>query len=141
MIALGIDPGTAICGYGFVETHGSRLRPLAYGSLFTPPDMPMEPRRMQSFDAQDADAVSRGGMRKCINNFAADFKLREDGGFHKETFSCKETGHLQTQRCEPTTAKHIEPRRPCQRCFRWKPPSGPPATKTSRARTNERTLK
>ncbi|MBR6710111.1 MAG: crossover junction endodeoxyribonuclease RuvC, partial [Selenomonadaceae bacterium] len=25
MLALGIDPGTAICGYGFVEQVGSRL--------------------------------------------------------------------------------------------------------------------
>ena len=54
MIALGIDPGTAICGYGFVETHGSRLRPLAYGSIFTTPDMPMEQRLMKIFDELDA---------------------------------------------------------------------------------------
>ena len=50
MIALGIDPGTAICGYGFVETRRSRLRPLAYGSIFTTPDMPMEQRLMKIFD-------------------------------------------------------------------------------------------
>ena len=54
MIALGIDPGTAICGYGFVETHGSRLRPLAYGSIFRTPDMPMEQRLMKIFDELDA---------------------------------------------------------------------------------------
>ena len=54
MLALGIDPGTAICGYGFVETHGSRLRPLAYGSIFTTPDMPMEQRLMKIFDELDA---------------------------------------------------------------------------------------
>jgi len=54
MIALGIDPGTAICGYGFVETRGSRLRPLAYGSIFTTPDMPMEQRLMKIFDELDA---------------------------------------------------------------------------------------
>ena len=53
MIALGIDPGTAICGYGFVETRGSRLRPLAYGSIFTTPDMPMEQRLMKIFDELD----------------------------------------------------------------------------------------
>ena len=35
MLALGIDPGTAICGFGFVESRGSRLIPRAYGSIFT----------------------------------------------------------------------------------------------------------
>ncbi len=35
MIALGIDPGTAICGYGLVELVGNRLRPIAYGAVTT----------------------------------------------------------------------------------------------------------
>lgn len=39
MIALGIDPGTAICGYGVVETQGSKLKPLTYGVIETTPDM------------------------------------------------------------------------------------------------------
>lgn len=39
MIALGIDPGTAICGYGLVETQGSRLKPILYGVIETTPDM------------------------------------------------------------------------------------------------------
>lgn len=39
MIALGIDPGTAICGYGLVETQGSKLKALAYGVIETTPDM------------------------------------------------------------------------------------------------------
>ena len=39
MIALGIDPGTAICGYGLVEAQGSRIRALAYGVVETTPDM------------------------------------------------------------------------------------------------------
>ncbi|SDE60406.1 crossover junction endodeoxyribonuclease RuvC [Sporomusa acidovorans] len=39
MLALGIDPGTAICGYGVVETQGSRLNPVIYGVIETTPDM------------------------------------------------------------------------------------------------------
>lgn len=39
MITLGIDPGTAICGYGLVETHGSRIKALTYGVIETHPDM------------------------------------------------------------------------------------------------------
>ena len=33
MLALGIDPGTAICGYGFVEAQGSRLIAHEYGAI------------------------------------------------------------------------------------------------------------
>ena len=47
MLALGIDPGTAICGYGFVESKGSRLIPRAYGSIFTTPNMKMEDRLLK----------------------------------------------------------------------------------------------
>ncbi|HWR09429.1 crossover junction endodeoxyribonuclease RuvC [Sporomusa sp.] len=39
MIVLGIDPGTAICGYGLVEAQGSRLKALTYGVVETTPDM------------------------------------------------------------------------------------------------------
>ncbi len=35
MLALGIDPGTAICGYGLVEIKGSHLRALDYGAVMT----------------------------------------------------------------------------------------------------------
>jgi len=53
MLALGIDPGTAICGYGFVESVGSRLIPRAYGSIFTTPKMKMEDRLMKIYDDLD----------------------------------------------------------------------------------------
>jgi len=33
MIILGIDPGTAICGYGVVEHMGNRFRLLEYGAI------------------------------------------------------------------------------------------------------------
>ena len=35
MLVLGIDPGTAICGYGLVDMTGNRLRPVFYGSVLT----------------------------------------------------------------------------------------------------------
>lgn len=35
MLALGIDPGNAICGYGLVETQGSRLKAIHYGAVLT----------------------------------------------------------------------------------------------------------
>ncbi|ABZ84385.1 crossover junction endodeoxyribonuclease ruvc [Heliomicrobium modesticaldum Ice1] len=36
MVILGIDPGTAICGYGLIEVQGNRLSALAYGAVRTP---------------------------------------------------------------------------------------------------------
>ena len=38
MRATGIDPGTAICGFGVVDSDGSRLRPVTYGTIQTTPD-------------------------------------------------------------------------------------------------------
>lgn len=54
MIALGIDPGTAICGYGFVESKGSRLIPLAYGSILTSPKTKMEERLLKIYNDLNA---------------------------------------------------------------------------------------
>jgi len=39
MLALGIDPGTAICGYGLVELQGSHLKALDYGAIITSPKL------------------------------------------------------------------------------------------------------
>ena len=50
MIALGIDPGTAICGYGVVEQMGSRLTPLYYGAVITTKDMAPEMRLKKIYD-------------------------------------------------------------------------------------------
>ena len=49
MLVLGIDPGTAICGYGFVELAGSRLRPHAYGAITTPSKMAVEKRLLKIY--------------------------------------------------------------------------------------------
>jgi len=44
MLALGIDPGTAICGYGVVEMVGNKMTPLFYGAVFTDKGMAAEMR-------------------------------------------------------------------------------------------------
>ena len=33
---IGIDPGTAICGYGIIDVQGSKLTPVAYGATYDP---------------------------------------------------------------------------------------------------------
>jgi crossover junction endodeoxyribonuclease RuvC len=46
MHVLGIDPGTAITGYGVVGEVQGELQPLAFGVIKTPADQPL-PRRLQ----------------------------------------------------------------------------------------------
>lgn len=47
---LGIDPGTAITGYGLIETEGAKLHLLDYGCIRTPAHMPL-PERLVMIDA------------------------------------------------------------------------------------------
>jgi crossover junction endodeoxyribonuclease RuvC len=44
MLILGIDPGTAIMGYGLIEKKGNRLFPLTYSCWRTPAHTPMPER-------------------------------------------------------------------------------------------------
>lgn len=43
---LGIDPGTAITGFGIIRAEGNRLQPVHYGAILTSPQDSM-PRRLQ----------------------------------------------------------------------------------------------
>ncbi len=46
-LALGIDPGIAITGYGFVRLlEDGSLEPVTFGAIVTPPDMPVHRRLM-----------------------------------------------------------------------------------------------
>ena len=44
MLALGIDPGTAICGYGVVSLEGNHLKSVDYGAIQTSPKLSPEER-------------------------------------------------------------------------------------------------
>ena len=44
MIVLGIDPGTAITGYGLVTEENGQAAALAYGAITTPSDLPLPDR-------------------------------------------------------------------------------------------------
>ena len=45
MVVLGVDPGTAITGYGFIEENSlGELKALSYGVITTPKEMPLEGR-------------------------------------------------------------------------------------------------
>jgi crossover junction endodeoxyribonuclease RuvC len=51
MLALGIDPGTAICGYGIVEMTGDKKKPLFYGSILTDKNLRPEERLLKIYRA------------------------------------------------------------------------------------------
>ncbi len=50
MRVIGIDPGTAITGYGVVESEGNRLRAVTYGVIRTRSDIPVANRLEQIYD-------------------------------------------------------------------------------------------
>lgn len=47
MLVLGIDPGTALCGYGFVRAAGDDMQLVAYGAISTPANSPLEQRLLR----------------------------------------------------------------------------------------------
>ena len=54
MLALGIDPGTAICGYGLVEQVRGRLVAKNYGAITTSPKARMQDRLLKIHTELDA---------------------------------------------------------------------------------------
>jgi len=50
-LVLGVDPGTAITGYGLVWGEGDNLRLVDYGTIITPSDKPL-PQRLQEIYRQ-----------------------------------------------------------------------------------------
>lgn len=57
MIFLGIDPGTAITGYGFIREEDSSLRAVAYGAITTPADWAL-PQRLVALHRELGDLIA-----------------------------------------------------------------------------------
>lgn len=51
MRILGIDPGIAIVGFGFIDKQGSKVIPVQYGCIKTEAHTPEEARLLQVYDA------------------------------------------------------------------------------------------
>ncbi len=49
MLVLGIDPGTALCGYGLVRTEKDDFTLVAYGAISTPANSPLPARLLQIY--------------------------------------------------------------------------------------------
>ncbi|GBG08732.1 crossover junction endodeoxyribonuclease RuvC [Paenibacillus agaridevorans] len=51
---LGIDPGIAIAGFGFVDKNGHKLTPVQYGAITTEAHTPQETRLVQIYESAGA---------------------------------------------------------------------------------------
>ncbi|MFC4776485.1 crossover junction endodeoxyribonuclease RuvC [Paenibacillus sp. GCM10023252] len=54
MRVLGIDPGIAIVGFGFVDKNGHKLTPVQYGCIQTEAGTPQETRLLQVYESAGA---------------------------------------------------------------------------------------
>lgn len=82
MLALGIDPGTAICGYGLVELKGSRLRAVTYGAIETSP----------SYKAEDRLAIIFDGVSNLLEKYKPDVAGVEQLFFNKNVRTAMAVG-------------------------------------------------
>lgn len=73
MLVLGIDPGTAITGFGLIKSHQGREEVITYGSIRTSADMPM-PLRLCKINAE---------LQSIINTYQPDAMAVEELFHHK----------------------------------------------------------
>jgi crossover junction endodeoxyribonuclease RuvC len=83
MLTLGIDPGTAITGYGFVEGRGDRLTLVECGILTTPAGDPL-PRRLQAIYA---------GLTRLMETYRPDHAAVEELFFSRNARTALAVGH------------------------------------------------
>ncbi|MDO4552692.1 MAG: crossover junction endodeoxyribonuclease RuvC [Bacillota bacterium] len=75
MRILGIDPGYAILGYGFVDMKGNHFQPAAYGAVVTEKDLEMPDRLKQLY----------AGLMELIDLHRPDVAAIEELFFNKNT--------------------------------------------------------
>jgi len=80
---LGIDPGTAITGFGVLETLGNRFRLLDYGCIRTDAGTPLEERLEKIYH----------GMILLINRWHPEELAIEELFFNKNTRTALTVGH------------------------------------------------
>lgn len=64
MLVLGIDPGSAITGYGLIEETGNRLSPVDYGCIRTSPAQAVETRLQKLY--REIKALITGYQPDCF---------------------------------------------------------------------------
>ena len=82
MLILGIDPGTAIMGYGLIEKQGQRLLPVSFSCWRTKPDLPMPERLLHLFNSLD----------KFVKEYSPDVMAVEELFFNRNTTTALTVG-------------------------------------------------
>ncbi|MCL1804384.1 MAG: crossover junction endodeoxyribonuclease RuvC [Clostridiales bacterium] len=75
MRVLGIDPGTAIMGFGLIDYQNSKHKPLAYGAIRTSKDDKTEDRLKQLFH----------GVNRLLDEYKPDVMAVEELFFNRNT--------------------------------------------------------
>ena len=83
MLILGIDPGTAITGYGIVEFIGNRFKVIDYGKILTSNDLPLHNRVKIIYHS----------LENLISKFKPDHLAVEELFFNKNTRTALSVGH------------------------------------------------
>lgn len=83
MIVLGIDPGTAITGYGLVGEHDGRAVVIAAGAITTPSDLPLPDRLL----------VIQRELAALIAQYRPDHAAVEELFFNKNVRTALAVGH------------------------------------------------
>ncbi|MFZ5640040.1 MAG: crossover junction endodeoxyribonuclease RuvC [Bacillota bacterium] len=83
MLVLGIDPGTAITGYGLIEARGNKLKVVDYACIRTPANMPLA-HRLQ---------VIHGGVSDLVRQYNPAHLAIEELFFNKNTRTALSVGH------------------------------------------------
>lgn len=83
-VALGIDPGSRITGYGLVARQGSRLTFLAAGSIKTSAKAPLAQRLGEVYD----------GLTEVVREYAPEVAAVEDIFYAKNVRTAAVLGHV-----------------------------------------------
>ncbi|MEG1497104.1 MAG: crossover junction endodeoxyribonuclease RuvC [Clostridiales bacterium] len=83
MVILGIDPGTAICGYGVVEKVNYKFNLVDYGVVNTPCGMPLEDRLVRIYD----------GITELIKKYKPEEMAVEELFFNNNAKTALSVGH------------------------------------------------
>lgn len=82
MLTLGIDPGTAICGYGLVESQGNRLRAVHYGAIQT----------SSKLEAAERLTIIHAGVEDLLKTYKPDVMGVEQLFFNKNVTTAMAVG-------------------------------------------------
>jgi crossover junction endodeoxyribonuclease RuvC len=83
MLVLGIDPGTALCGYGLVRAENDDMSLVAYGAVSTPANAPLPGRLLQIYTE----------LRALLTHYRPDAAAVEKLFFAKNSRTALAVGH------------------------------------------------